>query len=48
MRIVALNNTSVKTAEITNAYIKAPCGEKLYVILGPEYGPNEGKISTIV
>ena len=31
-----------------NDYIKAPCGEKVYTILGPEFGPYKGKLDVIV
>ena len=30
-----------------NAYIKATCGEKVYTTLGPEFGPDEGKMAVI-
>ena len=39
---------SVKTSEIMNAYIKASCGEKVYTILVPEFGTDEGKMVIIV
>ena len=48
MTILALNETSVKTADIKNTYIKAPCGEKVYTILGPGFGPDEGKMAIII
>ena len=38
LKIMTLNNMSVKTPEIMNAYIKAPHGEKVYIIHGPEFG----------
>ena len=46
--MAALHNMSVKTADIMNAYIKTPCREKVYIILGPEFGPNKVKFAVIV
>ena len=37
----ALHDMSVKNADIMNDYIKAPCREKFYTILGPEFGPDK-------
>ena len=31
-----------------NSYIKSPCGENFYTILGPEFGPDEGNLDVIV
>ena len=48
--LAALNEVSIQTADIGNAYLNAPCREKVYVIVGPElFGPaNEGKRAIIV
>ena len=46
--MAALNNMSFKTYEIMNTYIKVSCGEKVYTILGPEFGLDEGNMSIIV
>ena len=43
-----LNNMSINNADTMNGYINAPCGEKLYTILGPEFVPDEGKMKIIV
>ena len=48
LKMAALHNLSVKTADIMNNYIKSPCVEKVYTILGSEFGPEEGKLSVIV
>ena len=48
LMMAALHDLNVKTADIMNAYIKAPCAEKVYTILGPEFGPDEGKMAVIV
>ena len=47
LMVEALHDLSVKTAGILNAYIKAPYGGKVYTILGPEVGTDEGKFSVI-
>ena len=47
--LAALNDLEVKTADIANAYLNAPCSEKLYIICGPEFGKEyEGKRALIV
>jgi hypothetical protein len=40
MLLAALNDVEVKTAGIENAYITAPNAEKIYTVLGPEFGPD--------
>ena len=47
LTMAALYDPSVKTADIMNSYIKAPCGEKVYTTLGPEFGPNKRKLDVI-
>ena len=42
-----LHDLSIKTADIMNAYIKALFVEKVYTILGPEFGPDKGKLDVI-
>jgi hypothetical protein len=47
--IAALNDLDVQAADIHNAYLTSPCDEKVWTILGPEFGPElEGKRSIIV
>ena len=48
LTIAALNDLDVKMADIQNAYIKAPVSEKVYTILGEEWGPDAGKTAVIV
>ncbi len=48
LMLVALNNLQVKTGVVLNAYITAPCKEKVWTILGPEFGPEAGKSAIIV
>ena len=46
--LAALNNLEVKTADIENAYLTAPVGEKIWCRLGPEFGSDAGKKAVIV
>ena len=39
----ALNDLKVKGSNIQNAFLAAPCEEKIFTMLGEEFGPNEGK-----
>ena len=49
LTIAALNNLEVMTGDILNAYLTAPCAEKIWTICGPEFGPeDEGKRAFIV
>ena len=34
LTLAALNNLEVKTADIQNAYLTAPCSEKIWTLLG--------------
>jgi hypothetical protein len=38
-RITALDNIDVAT-DTLNTYLKSPCDEKVWTILGPEFGPE--------
>ena len=46
--IAALNGLDVLTADIENAYINAPCKEKIWTIAGPEFGSDQGQVMLIV
>ena len=46
--LVALNDLKVKAGDVLNAYITAPCKEKVCATLGPEFGPEASKSATIV
>jgi len=48
LTIAALNDLEVKAADIQNAYLTAPCEEKIFTILGAEFGPDQGKKAIIV
>ena len=48
LMIAALNDLEVKVGDVLNAYITAPCKEKVWTVLGPEFGPDAGKNALIV
>jgi shikimate kinase len=39
--LAALNNIDILVADIRNAYLQAPCREKIHTTAGPEFGPNQ-------
>jgi hypothetical protein len=47
--IAGLNGLSILSADIQNAYLTSPCQEKIYTVLGPEFGPHrKGRRSLVV
>jgi hypothetical protein len=48
LTLAALNDLDVKMADIENAYLKAPLTEKVWTVLGPEFGDDAGKRALIV
>jgi len=46
--MAALNDMSVLGANISNAYLTAPTTEKVWTILGAEWGTDAGKSAIIV
>ena len=48
LTIAALNDLEVKTADIKNAYLTAPVTEKVWTVLGPEFGLDCGKKALVV
>jgi len=48
LTIAALNSLEVKASDIQNAYLTAPCTEKVWTILGVEFGEDAGKRAIIV
>ena len=49
LTLSALNDLEVKRSDIQNAYLTAPCLEKMFTTLGSEYGPDlSGKKSLVV
>jgi hypothetical protein len=48
LTLAALNDLNVKMADIENAYPTAPITEKIWTVLGPEFGDDAGKRALIV
>ncbi len=48
LMLAALNDLQVKASDVLNTYITAPVKEKVWTILGPEFGNNSGKSAIIV
>jgi hypothetical protein len=39
-----LNDLQILGCDVSNAYVNAPCREKIWVNAGPEFGNDEGKV----
>jgi hypothetical protein len=48
LTFASLNDLEVKVGNVLNAYITAPVMEKVWIILGPEFGHDSGKSAVIV
>ena len=48
LTLAALNDLPVKVADIQNAYITAPVIEKIWKILGQDYGEDAGREAIVV
>jgi hypothetical protein len=48
LTIASLNDLNVKVGDVLNAYITAPVKEKMWTVLGPEFGHDIGKSAIIV
>jgi hypothetical protein len=48
LAITALNELEVKVNDVMNAYLTAPCEEKVWTTLRMEFGVNAGKNALIV
>jgi hypothetical protein len=48
LTLAALNDVDVKIADIENAYLTAPITEKVWTVLGPEFGDDAVKRALIV
>ncbi len=48
LTIASLNGLEVKVGDVLNAYITAPVKEKVWTILGPEFGHDSGRSAIIV
>jgi hypothetical protein len=48
LTIAALNELDILAADVQNAFLTAPNEEKCWMIAGPEFGPEEGKLFLVV
>ena len=46
--LATLNDLDVKVGDVLNAYITAPVTEKIWTVLGSEFGSDAGKRAVIV
>jgi hypothetical protein len=46
--LAALNDLDIMACDIGNAYLNAPCREKVWFVAGPEFGSRQGTIIRIV
>ena len=46
--LVGLNELDVQAADISNAYLNAPCRKLIWIVAGPEFGSDEGCIIKVV
>ena len=46
--IAGLNGLDICAADIGNAYLNAPCREKIWTIAGPEFGSDSGSVMVVV
>ncbi len=46
--MAALNDLNIKVGDVLNTYITAPITEKVWTVLGPEFGTDAGKSAIIV
>ena len=48
LTIAALNDLQVKAGDVMNAYVTEPCSEKIWTVLGKEFGTDQGNKAIIV
>jgi hypothetical protein len=48
LTLAALNDLDVKMADIENSYMTAPITEKVWTVLGPEFGDDAGNRALIL
>jgi hypothetical protein len=46
--IAALNDIEIIACDVGNAYLNAPCREKVWFVAGPEFGSRQGTIVKVV
>jgi hypothetical protein len=44
----ALNDLDIMACDVSNAYLNAPCREKIWFVAGPEFGSRQGQVIKIV
>lgn len=44
----ALNDLDVMSCDVSNAYLNAPCREKIWFVAGPEFGSRQGQVVKVV
>ena len=47
LTVEALNDLQVRASDIDNDYIQAPVAEKIWTVLGPEFGPDAWKSAVV-
>ena len=48
LTLAALNDLDVQVGDVMNAYITAPCSERIWTELGEEFGADKGKRALVV
>ena len=48
LTVASLNNLDIKAADISNAFLSAPCAEHVCFRAGPEFGEKEGQWVKVV
>jgi hypothetical protein len=46
--LAALNDLDIVACDVGNAYLNAPCREKIWFVAGPEFGSRQGTVVKIV
>ena len=46
--LAALNDVEIRAADIGNAYLNAKCWEKIWTVVGNEFGTEKGKVMLVV
>jgi Reverse transcriptase (RNA-dependent DNA polymerase) len=46
--IAALNDLEILACDVGNAYLNAPCREKVWFVAGPEFGSRQGMVVKVV
>ena len=47
LTVAALNDLQVKTSDMQNAYLAAPCAQKIFTVLGLEFGRDASKMAVL-